>query len=167
MAVFVSRNESSHRLLVAALWIMSGSTAGANGENSILLWSADFGGASGALSAPPDVIASAIVTLDFEDGDTAVLSSTTDGLGKIEVDDQILVNGTNVCVGQTIGNPIFLGVDPGPPQRPALQGAARQNHRPRPHHRDWHRILPLPAHHGPAAEKGVTHYHHHTRRFNI
>ena len=69
--------------------------------NSILLWSAvgSPGGADSGGGPFPVTITSTSVSLEFEAGDTAVLSSTPEGLGAFFTDDEIHINGVNVCTG--------------------------------------------------------------------
>ena len=49
--------------------------------------------------------------------------------------------------------PSLFRMDPGDPQRPALQGSPRSHHRPSPHHRDRNRQLSLPKNHGERQEQ--------------
>ena len=68
---------------------------------SIKLWDAVASYSTGPTTSPAlaTVEASKSVTLDFSAGDTAILSSTADGLGNIRTDNFITVNGVNVCNG--------------------------------------------------------------------
>ena len=85
--------------IVGAFFVIQG--ASANSVDSIKLWDAVASYNTGTVTSPAlaTVEASKSVTLDFEAGDTAILSSTPDGTGPIRTDNFITVNGVDVCVG--------------------------------------------------------------------
>lgn len=62
---------------------------------STKLWNAASLNTSGSFT----ILESRSVIIDFSAGDTAVLSSTSDGTGPILADNFILVNGFNICPG--------------------------------------------------------------------
>ena len=66
---------------------------------AIKLWDADADPSTGPVTTPElaAVLATSSVTLNFVAGDSAVLSSTADGIGDILADSFITVNGANIC----------------------------------------------------------------------
>ena len=84
-------------LLVGLISIGTGALQADDDDlNSVKLWST-----AGLATSPGGtvIIATKSVSLEFEAGDTAVLSSTPDGLGFFFTDNFININGTNVCPG--------------------------------------------------------------------
>ena len=107
--------------LVALVMALGGVTAsvvtadddGDDNLNSVRLWSAI------PITFSPGgtvIIASESVNLEFEAGDTAVLSSTPDGLGAFFTDNFIHINGTNVCTGgdgtSCFLSPLYTAIPP-------------------------------------------------------
>jgi hypothetical protein len=71
----------------------------AHSTTSNLLWSAVGTHSSVSTVLPAaNIEASRSLTINWTAGDTAILSSTADGLGAIATDNFITVNGVNVCV---------------------------------------------------------------------
>ena len=101
-------------LAIGILGVLFGTQlVSAASSSSIKLWDAVASYNTGPITSPAlaTVEASKSVFLDFSAGDTAILSSTPDGLGNIRTDNFITVNGVNVCPG---GN-CFAGASSIPP----------------------------------------------------